>query len=792
MNAAPRIVTGAPAFERLIVDQAMPRTHVVAPVDLDGDGDIDLVSTSEQADSVVWFENNGSLSFTRHVIDAALESSYPASVADLDQDGDLDVLAAGYRDDLFVWYENDGAGLFGRRIIGLKDGPHSIFTGDFDADGDADLVTASQDANTVAWYENDGAENFVERVIDVAALAAKTALPVDVDGDGDLDVVTASFGDDTIAWYENNGAGGFAKHVIDTGANGAYYAIGHDIDSDGDVDIVAASRIDNSVSWYRNDGGQAFTKRVIDNDATAARSVFAVDVDGDGNVDVLSGSVDDDTVAWHKNNGDGTFTKHVVDRTINGPYGVDALDINRDGLVDVFAAGNMDGTVNIYLQTTERKHDVEVVSQGTLVVDRSILEAVDADDTPGELTYTLQSAPVAGELRLNGTTLGAGSTFTQADVDQGRLAYVHTVPEATRDGFDFTLADAGGAGAAPARGSFAIEVLPPPPQLVSDDFSGAALDARWSQQGPAGTVSLAAAGNEAFVELAVPAGKYQPWKTNTALRLMQEAEDGDFGIEVRFLSVPTQRHQLQGLLVEQDGNDWIRFDTHHDGSTQRIFAAVTVNGVSTTKFSQAIAAGSAAYLRAERDGDLWTFSYSADGQSWTVAGSFSHAMAVSAVGPFAGTTSPAFTAQIDYFFNTAAPIVDEDAGVDANAPPVAQDDVAGTMAGVPLTLAVADLLANDSDADGEPLQLLGFAQPLHGTLTDNGDGTLRYTPDSGFSGSDSFVYTVGDGTAQDTATVQITVAEPPPQLVSDDFSGAALDARWSQQGPAGTVSLAAA
>ena len=38
--------------------------------------------------------------------------------------------------------------------------------------------------------------------------------------------------------------------------------------------------------------------------------------------------------------------------------------------------------------------------------------------------------------------------------------------------------------------------------------------------------------------------------------------DEDFGIEAKFLSTPTQHHQMQGLLIEQDADNWIRFDTY--------------------------------------------------------------------------------------------------------------------------------------------------------------------------------------------------------------------------------------
>ncbi|HYO10196.1 MAG TPA: FG-GAP-like repeat-containing protein, partial [Tepidisphaeraceae bacterium] len=343
------ILKDAVMFGTHVADMSMGLTHFVVPADFDGDGDLDLVSTSEATHTVAWFENDGNLNFTKRVIDANLNSAYPVSVADLDQDGDADVLVGGYRADLYVWYENNGAGGFTRRSIGAKDGPHSIIAADVDDDGDLDLVTATQDANTIAWYENNGSQQFTERVIDAAAMLAKSALPVDMDADGDVDIVTTSFGDDTVAWYENDGDGNYTKRPVATNADGAYYAVASDIDSDGDLDLVSASQLDSTIAWYRNDGAAGFVKQAIDTNAKGARAVFVADLDADGRPDVLAASVDDNTIAWHRNNGNGTFTKNVV-ATVGGAYGVFAFDFDGDGRLDVLSAGRNDGSINVHRQ----------------------------------------------------------------------------------------------------------------------------------------------------------------------------------------------------------------------------------------------------------------------------------------------------------------------------------------------------------------------------------------------------------------------------------------------------------
>lgn len=106
----------------------------------------------------------------------------------------------------------------------------------------------------------------------------------------------------------------------------------------------------------------------------------------------------------------------------------------------------------------------------------------------------------------------------------------------------------------------------------------------------------------------------------------------------------------------------------------------------------------------------------------------------------------------------------------SNNDPDAQDDVATT--GEDMS-AIIDLLANDTDADGDTLTLIGFTQGLNGSVIDNGDGTVTYTPNPNISGGDSFTYTIEDGNGgSDSATVAVTIipVNDAPQAAGDAYS----------------------
>ncbi|MDH3262019.1 MAG: Ig-like domain-containing protein, partial [Acidimicrobiia bacterium] len=106
-----------------------------------------------------------------------------------------------------------------------------------------------------------------------------------------------------------------------------------------------------------------------------------------------------------------------------------------------------------------------------------------------------------------------------------------------------------------------------------------------------------------------------------------------------------------------------------------------------------------------------------------------------------------------------------------NDPPVANDDLATTDEEVPVTI---DVLANDTDPDSalNPASTTITSGSSNGTLFNNGDGTITYTPNPNFDGTDSFTYTVCDNDATplcDTATVTITVnPQNDPPLAQDD------------------------
>ena len=102
--------------------------------------------------------------------------------------------------------------------------------------------------------------------------------------------------------------------------------------------------------------------------------------------------------------------------------------------------------------------------------------------------------------------------------------------------------------------------------FVSDYFSSGSLDTPpWTFVDPVGDSTAVVVGG--VLQISVPAGvTHQLYPPNkTAARVMQSVANTDFGVEVKFDSVPSMQYQEQGLIVDQDANNYLAFEVYSDG-----------------------------------------------------------------------------------------------------------------------------------------------------------------------------------------------------------------------------------
>ena len=272
--------------------------------DLDGDGDLDIVYTSYIREnlpgSVGILLNNGDATNYTAVQGIPLGAG-PRQVVlgDVDGDGDLDLLTTStnpqYASVVNVRL-NDGQGRFSvaQDIVRPAD---YLALGDMDGDGDLDLLATSYNYSTnssvITLSLNDGKGTFGTAQIVAPSSILRKLILQDLDGDGDLDVFALE-DSGSVSVQFNDGTGGLtSRQKLPTpgSPNNYYENIGFtagDVDGDGDIDLLLG--LDGTVSKWTNNGAGLFSAaQTIATSAPTIASLALGDIDDDADLDLLIG-----------------------------------------------------------------------------------------------------------------------------------------------------------------------------------------------------------------------------------------------------------------------------------------------------------------------------------------------------------------------------------------------------------------------------------------------------------------------------------------------------------------------
>ncbi|MDH3539284.1 MAG: Ig-like domain-containing protein, partial [Acidimicrobiia bacterium] len=254
--------------------------------------------------------------------------------------------------------------------------------------------------------------------------------------------------------------------------------------SAGDPDILN-NQVTATVNVVNNPPtGVADTVSVPEDSVAFLIAVLGNDTDPEGNIDPAAtsvvGGVSNGTLV---DNGDGTF-----DYTPTPDYaGADGFTYQ---VCDTAALCDSPVAVSI---TVSNLNDDPVLAQTNALaavtgaatsITSGDLQVTDIDNTPAQLTFTLEAVPANGDIELSGAPLALFGTFTQADIDAGNVDYRHNGTATAVDGFSFSVSDGSGGSIPPT--AFSITVTTPT-LLVSE----------WRTSGPF------AAGDD-FIELYNP------------------------------------------------------------------------------------------------------------------------------------------------------------------------------------------------------------------------------------------------------------------------------------------------
>ncbi|HPS38630.1 MAG TPA: FG-GAP-like repeat-containing protein [Candidatus Cloacimonadota bacterium] len=347
-------------------------------VDMDADGDLDLVSGGYTG--LNFFRNDGSVSVPEFVevpgyFSGLMVGENPVpDLADVDNDGDNDLVVGLSESGAVLLYTNIGSAIAGQfsqsQMLNLGDVglyAYPIFC-DLDSDGDQDIL-AGRDSHGFIYYQNIGsssAGNWQAEDTNFQGLGMQTYWNspdlVDLNNDGKYDLVfgTAS---GPLMYYVNTGTAAAPVWQANTSLFGGVLDVGgasspvfYDFDGDGDLDLISGSQM-GDIKYFENTG-TPYSPAWAENNSyfsSIDHSIYAAVAIGDVNRDNLPDAIIGDLsghLYYHRNTGMGFTLESVylTDAALGGWSVPRLVDIDADGDLDI-VAGNEAGNLVLFENT---------------------------------------------------------------------------------------------------------------------------------------------------------------------------------------------------------------------------------------------------------------------------------------------------------------------------------------------------------------------------------------------------------------------------------------------------------
>lgn len=829
-------VSTGPSFAATRTDVPVPAGRYpifVGYRDLNGDGKLDMVASindggtdANGAIGVRLGNGDGTFGALTQYATGTVFTRY-LDFGDVNGDGKLDVVASSDRSPFVSLFLGNGDGTFQPvRNVQAPTSGLGLTVADMNGDGRADAVvphfagvTGGPGIVSVLFGQASG--TFSAPVTYSAGPGGFGSFGSDVgdlNGDGRPDIVTADFNSGTMSvlLQQPNGTFGPATN-LSMGA-GAWDIELADLNGDGRLDAITGNQNANNVAVRLGNGDGTFgNPTFFATGGNGPRTIAVGDVNNDGKLDVLVPNISSATVSVLPGNGNGTFGAPLTFSTGTNPNAATLADVNGDGLLDISSADPASGSVSVRLNTAPTVrlelqdaagNVVATATRGATNFDQGIQFTPTASGTyyarvygtAPSATYTLVATRGAAfETEPNDTPAtaqnisGTGGVLGSVTAT-GTVSTVAPAANATTDGnfnnsFPFNI------------GGFGIPTMRYQQIYSASQFSTAGIiDALRFRQDAAYSGNFTATLNVKIVL------SYAARSTTTASSVFADnigagavtVLDGlvtisstpsassprpfDIVIDVAnlFSYDPSRGDLLVDISMRNSPAFFIPFDAVGDptGTVTRIYQTDVNAPVGITP---------------ELNGLITRFDMLVSGDDWysldLAAGErvrLTTSTPAGGPGEFVNPLNP----RIELYdpagnlVTTGAPLLDnrnETIGFAApaagryrvrvigenntggeyflgvNRAPVAVSDLVTTAEDTPVEIAV---LANDSDDAGlDPATVVIVTGPANGTVSVSATGVVTYTPNANFSGTDSFTYTVrdGGGEAANVATVSINV-----------------------------------
>jgi hypothetical protein len=377
----------------------------VASGDLDGDGNLDIVTANEEAEgaegTVSVLLGNGDLTFTRVDHEATdgqqdLRGELGTSevvLVDINDDQILDILALNRISESISVFLGEGDGTFDIPTRQAVPGVQFFVLADFNGDGDLDLAGVLTNSDRVGIRLGNGNGTFGNQQTYLVGSAPIRVAARDVNGDGAVDIVTANSRSQDASVLAGDGNGNFAAartYVADAEPRRLGFG---DFDEDGRLDIAVVSEGDlgATVAILRGRADGTFLAAEDLRVDGAPTDLRVADIDGNGYADVVGVTEGGDLFVFPSSGGDGLGTRVTVSASADPLRGLAIADLDADARLDVVASDFDNGDLVLFRGQ----------SNGTLMI-------------AGRLAVGPQPAPVAtgdfnGDGRVDLATALVGS-----------------------------------------------------------------------------------------------------------------------------------------------------------------------------------------------------------------------------------------------------------------------------------------------------------------------------------------------------------------------------------------------
>jgi hypothetical protein len=356
------------------------------PVDIDNDGDIDVIGAALETISLYWFENNGNAGFTKRTIDDDIALSSNTShiqASDFDRDGDNDILVFSGTELLI--YSN---GLIGGEVD-PQEGP--VFTSTAISSGDGGLIEVARIADMDSdgyddiWYRtslgglresyilfNDGDANFTSPIVFHANGngGGKNFDAVDLNNDGFLDVLTRSPSPHDKLWIHKNNKDRTFSYVKTLHGFADYegFSIG-DFNGDGFQDFFATGPTDRVVF---NNGNFNFSEIPLPGTVNATGVNLIADLNADGLEDLLFQDLGEQTKAYLNDGASNFYFSGTLLRYLRPSNKLFSADLDGDNDLEILGSSTRNSTI-FFLQ------DGVVSNEATLFLRQQGNETMDIE-----------------------------------------------------------------------------------------------------------------------------------------------------------------------------------------------------------------------------------------------------------------------------------------------------------------------------------------------------------------------------------------------------------------------------